>query len=191
MPSIISRSSLDVPRSTRRQRGPSHADRPRAGRDHVRREHIRAHERFALGRYTDSHGRPRELIAQPGLAESVLVVDRDAATLGDCRLVAHLGADEPPENATIVSGCYLRQVRGDGRRCRRLLAKDFQKLTIRRRSGPRYRQRGVGGGCSTGGWAGARLPAGMSARGYVDSGASLAPPGVRASRGRVADGQRA
>jgi hypothetical protein len=67
----------------------------------------------ALGRYADPEGRPREVLALPGHAGSVLVVDRDAATFGDRRLVAHLAADEPPENASVVCHHYLQ----DPRRC--------------------------------------------------------------------------
>ena len=37
----------------------------------------------------------------------MLVVDRDALTLGDCRLVAHLAADEPVQNAALVCDHYL------------------------------------------------------------------------------------
>lgn len=125
MTSIISRSFPDTARSASRQRGTSHVERPHASRDHRRRERNRSHEQSTLGRYTDSHGHPREVIARPGLAGSVLVIDRDAATLGDRRLVAHLGADEAPENAVVASGCYLQQVRRDGCRCRRLVPEDF------------------------------------------------------------------
>jgi hypothetical protein len=53
----------------------------------------------------------------------VLVVDRDALTLGDRRLVAHLAVDEPAENAALVCAHYLRDVsRG---RCRRVTAEDL------------------------------------------------------------------
>ncbi len=117
-------SPLDASRTTH-QRGTSRAGRSQAGGARVRRPPTHAHRRPALGRYTDLHGRIRELIARPGLAGSVLVVDLDAATLADRRLVAHLGADEPPENAAIVSDCYLRQVLRDGCRCRRLTPGDL------------------------------------------------------------------
>jgi hypothetical protein len=62
----------------------------------------------ALARYTDPGGRLREVLARPGHAGSVLVLDRDATTLGDRRLVAHLAADEPVENASLVCHHYLR-----------------------------------------------------------------------------------
>jgi hypothetical protein len=76
-----------------------------------------------LGRYADTTGRVREVIgARPGDG-SVLVVDRDAATLGDRRLVAHLAMDEPTENAALVCAHYLEDAsRG---RCRRVSAEDL------------------------------------------------------------------
>ena len=64
------------------------------------------------------------MIAQPGLAGSVLVVDRDVATLGDRRLVAHLAADEPTGNAALVCSCYLQEAPGRRCRCRPLTRED-------------------------------------------------------------------
>ena len=61
-----------------------------------------------LGRYIDPAGRPREIVMRRGFAGSSLVIDRDAATLGDRRLVAHLAADEPARNATLVCNAYVR-----------------------------------------------------------------------------------
>jgi hypothetical protein len=77
-----------------------------------------------LGRYTDHRGRTRELLVQAGARGSVLVVDRDQATLEDSRLIAHLGPDEPAENAAIVCAEYLRSARADRCRCRALTAED-------------------------------------------------------------------
>lgn len=77
-----------------------------------------------LGRYVDRHGRPREIVARLGHAGSVLVLDRDAHTLGDRRLVAHLGADEPRENAALICHHYLHDPRG--RRCRALTDEDLR-----------------------------------------------------------------
>ncbi len=77
----------------------------------------------SLARYTDAEGRLREVLARPGHAGSVLVLDRDALTLGDRRLVAHLAADEPPENAALVGRHYVRDPRG--RRCRPLAPEDL------------------------------------------------------------------
>ena len=76
-------------------------------------------ERRLLARYADRQGRTREVLASGAAAGTVLVVDRDAATRGDGRLVAHLAADEPPENAELVCRIYLhdpRSARPVGRR---------------------------------------------------------------------------
>lgn len=77
-----------------------------------------------LARYFDLGGRARELLVLPGHAGSVLVLDRDAATLCDRRLVAHLAADEPSENAEIVCRHYLEDVHG--RWCRRVRREDLE-----------------------------------------------------------------
>jgi hypothetical protein len=74
-----------------------------------------------VGRYTDPWGQEREIICQPGAGGSVLVIDRLAATCMDARLVAHVAADEPAQNAQIVGSLYLT----DERRCRcRLLTQN-------------------------------------------------------------------
>lgn len=73
--------------------------------------------------YLDDCGRRRELLTLPGHGGSVLVLDRDAGTLRDRRLVAHLGADEPKENAALVCELYLRDV--SGRWCRRVQPQDL------------------------------------------------------------------
>lgn len=77
-----------------------------------------------LADYVDTKGRARELLALPGHAGSVLVLDRDAASLGDRRLVAHLAADEPCENAEIVCRQYLED--RTGRWCRRVQREDLK-----------------------------------------------------------------
>lgn len=76
-------------------------------------------------RYRDCDGEIREIVVRPGRAGSVLVIDRDAATREDRRLVAHLAADEPRTNASLICRDYLR---GDpiGRRCRRVTAADLR-----------------------------------------------------------------
>ncbi|MCW3028010.1 MAG: hypothetical protein JWN81_1221 [Solirubrobacterales bacterium] len=81
----------------------------------------------SLARYIDGDGRPREVITRPGFAGSVLVVDRDADTLADRRLVAHLGADEPQENAAIVCDHYLEGTQIDGVACRLLSGEDLRR----------------------------------------------------------------
>ncbi len=80
--------------------------------------------RTPLARYTDRRGRPREVIVRRGLAGSALVVDRDAITHEDCLLVAHLCADEPPQNAQLVCANYIHDVRTRAMRCRRLSDSD-------------------------------------------------------------------
>lgn len=60
-----------------------------------------------LARYSDPHGRLREVLTRPGSGGTVLVIDRDASTRGDRRLVAHLAADEPPANAALICRDYL------------------------------------------------------------------------------------
>jgi hypothetical protein len=77
-----------------------------------------------LGRYLDGEGRLRQVVALPGAGGSVLVVDRDATTLCDRRLVAHLAADEPPENAALVCEQYLCDPAG--RWCRRVQPGDLE-----------------------------------------------------------------
>jgi hypothetical protein len=79
-----------------------------------------------LGRYSDAQGRLRQVVALPGAGGSVLVVDRDATTLCDRRLVAHLAPDEPPENAALVCEHYLRDT--DGHWCRCVTAEDLEAV---------------------------------------------------------------
>jgi hypothetical protein len=79
-----------------------------------------------LGRYVDPDGHKREILADPGPAGSVLVIDRDAVTQGDPRLVAHLAADEPAENAAIVCTHYLHDAPRARGRCRRLTIEDVR-----------------------------------------------------------------
>lgn len=73
--------------------------------------------------YTDAAGRLRELVIRPGAHSSLLVLDRDPATLCDRRLVAHIPADEPAENALLICRMYMREA--GGRPCRRLTAEDL------------------------------------------------------------------
>jgi hypothetical protein len=77
-----------------------------------------------LGRYSDPAGRPREVVALAGCAGSVLVVDRDVSTLGDRLLVAHLGAEEPRANASLVCRHYLQDPAA--RWCRSVSARDLE-----------------------------------------------------------------
>jgi hypothetical protein len=124
MTSMISRPSPAPARSARPESGAS----TRVRDAHARREHGTPRERRALGRYVDWLGRPREVVARGGSAGSVLVVDRDAVTLGDRRLVAHLAADEPAENAAVVCKRYLQEARGGRCRCRLLTPEDSRTV---------------------------------------------------------------
>ena len=79
-----------------------------------------------LGTYRDRTGRDRVVIARPGVGGSVLVIDQDAQTLTDRRLVAHLAADEPAVNARVVAEVYLAD--DAGRRARALEDRDWATL---------------------------------------------------------------
>jgi hypothetical protein len=83
----------------------------------------RARDGQLLGRYTDHLGNAREVILRRGAAGSTLVVDRDGASHGDLRLVAHLAADEPAGNAALLCDSYLADTSRRSR-CRRLTAED-------------------------------------------------------------------
>jgi hypothetical protein len=78
----------------------------------------------SLCSYTDPRGFAREIVSRRGADGSRLVIDRLAHTLGDERLLAHLSADEPIENARIVSALYLADERRP--RCRRLASDDLK-----------------------------------------------------------------
>src|SRR3954447_18947761 len=60
-----------------------------------------------LGTYRDRAGRDRAVIARPGVGGSVLVIDQEAQTITDRRLIAHRAADEPAVNARVVAELYL------------------------------------------------------------------------------------
>lgn len=81
-----------------------------------------------LGGYADAWGRPREVVARSGRAGTVLVIDRDAREGREERLIAHLAADEPTENAALVCHGYLRGGLGPDSRCRLLTAEDARTL---------------------------------------------------------------
>jgi hypothetical protein len=100
------------------------AARPR--NRHRRRTARIAPQPESLGSYTEPRGLEREIVCHRAADGSRLVVDRLAHALGDERLLAHLSADEPIENARIVSALYL----ADGRRprCRRLTSEDLKTV---------------------------------------------------------------
>src|SRR3954447_5360352 len=77
-----------------------------------------------LGAY-DRDGRRREIVTRPGAYGSVLVIDEDAQTLADRRLVAHLPCDEPTANAVLVCRLYLADPHG--RVARAVVADDWRR----------------------------------------------------------------
>jgi hypothetical protein len=83
-----------------------------------------APESRQLASYRDCDGREREVIASGGASASTLVIDRQAGTHEDARLVAHLAADEPSENATVVCERYLRDLAAGVAGCRALTTQD-------------------------------------------------------------------
>lgn len=99
---------------------PSHR-RPRE------RSRLDSRDQRLLGRYTDRRGNAREVLARAGAAGSVLVLDRDRVTGTDLRLVAHLAADEPAENAALVCASYLSDTAVARHRCRALTDEDLHR----------------------------------------------------------------
>jgi len=89
-----------------------------------------APDRAPLGRYTDARGALREIVAIPGAAGSVLVVDRDLLGMADARLVAHLCADEPTGNAAVAARLYLGESDRERPRCRALCAADTRRIPL-------------------------------------------------------------
>jgi hypothetical protein len=127
--SLSNRPSPGPHRPTRR--GPHAPSRPdRSSLRHAGKPQREPRSRRRLGGYVDDEGRPRELITRNGIAGSVLVLDRDAETLGDRRLVAHLGADEPAGNAAIVCRQYLEDTTGARGRCRALMPEDLRSALL-------------------------------------------------------------
>jgi hypothetical protein len=132
----------------RSRRTGANSARARAARPQGPRPHA---PRRRLGSYLDAKGRLREVIARRGSGGSVLVLDRDVATRGDRRLVAHLGADEPVANALLVCRHYLAGDPGGGPRCRALTRADAEAIPFpedahtRGRGDPRARARELAG----------------------------------------------
>ena len=89
-------------------------------------DHSTGENRDVLGQYVNQSGQPHEIVACPGAGDSVLVVDRDAVTLGQPQLVAHLACDEPAENARLICEQYLADEAG--RWCRRVVSEDLDVI---------------------------------------------------------------
>jgi hypothetical protein len=81
-----------------------------------------------LRRYLGPDGAAREILARPAAAGTVLVVDRKLDG-DDERLLAHLAADEPARNASLVCRSFL-SVEPARRRCRALQAADEQAVPL-------------------------------------------------------------
>jgi hypothetical protein len=106
------------------------SDRPRrrTAASGPARRRARCRRRHVLGDYLDWRGRPRELVARPGAQDSILVLDCDATTHEDSRLIAHLAPDEPVSNADIVVRCFLDQAARGRCRCRALTRDDLRAV---------------------------------------------------------------
>lgn len=78
-----------------------------------------------LTRYRDRSSNLREVIALGGVGATTLLVDRNALSGGDGRLLAHLGPEEPARNAAIVCTDYLRRLTREPLACRRLRPSDL------------------------------------------------------------------
>ena len=85
-----------------------------------------------LASYLDTSGRSREIVTRPGHAGSLLVIDRDLATRGHLRLVAHLAADEPAGKALVVCHDFLHPARAGSRGCRAVTAADARRDPLER-----------------------------------------------------------
>lgn len=66
-----------------------------------------------LARYRDETT-PREVVLQRAAHGTMLVIDRRDGPADDQRLIAHLAADEPPQNADLVCADYLHRLRTAG-----------------------------------------------------------------------------
>lgn len=119
---MTSTSTSTFPAGSKRVWRESHASTAR--RRSRRRREQNGRERPPLGAYLDRRGDAREVIARAGAAGSTLVIDRDRATHGDARLLAHLAADEPAENAALICRRYLEDAMADASRCRLLTVED-------------------------------------------------------------------
>jgi hypothetical protein len=78
-----------------------------------------------LASYTDAEGARHELMAWGGAASSTLVVDHELSRRAAPRLVAHLAADEPAENAMVLCEEYLPRARTGVCRFRELEPEDL------------------------------------------------------------------
>jgi hypothetical protein len=80
----------------------------------------------SLATYTTRSGELREIVCLTSAAETSLVIDRGPDGTSDARLLAHLAADEPPDNARRISDLYLADT--GARPCRSLTSEDLQRV---------------------------------------------------------------
>ena len=92
MPLTVAPQRSIASRTTRTHIGPRAAQPDRVHR----RERVMPAEGEPLATYVDADGRTREVVQRRGASGSVLVIDRDATTLGERRLVAHIAAMVTP-----------------------------------------------------------------------------------------------
>jgi hypothetical protein len=123
-PSVTRQATRPKTRVTSRTGSAGVRSRSKTGPSARAKRGVGRYESGLLGRYIDPKGALRRVVALPGARGSVLIVDRDAITLGDRRLVAHLAADEPQENAAVTCEHYLRDAAG--RWCRRVVPEDLE-----------------------------------------------------------------
>lgn len=108
MSAIASSTAQPAPGSVRDRGAPHRARGPLA--------------REPLGTYVAADGERRQVVCRRGAGGSALVIDQ-RTDAGDRRLVAHLAADEPPDNAALVCELYLADP--EGRRARALSDLDW------------------------------------------------------------------
>lgn len=120
MPLTVAPQRSIASRTTRTHIGPRAAQPNRVHR----RERTMPAEGESLATYVDADGRTREVVQRRGASGSVLVIDRDATTFGERRLVAHIAADEPARNARIACEQYMSDPAG--RWCRRVTPDDLR-----------------------------------------------------------------
>jgi hypothetical protein len=117
-PDQTSAGSCRLPRGQRRRRLPAQR-RPPSGARHRGRDERR------LAAYELDGCAAREIVERPGAHGSRLVVDCEAGTHRDDRLVAHLACDEPSGNAEVVCASYLAALPAAPPRCRRMTEDDL------------------------------------------------------------------
>jgi len=106
-------------------------------------------------------GPTRELIARGGAAGSTLLIDREASTGADERLIAHLPADEPPANAALICSLYA-EAAPERRRCREVTERDALAIPLQEASPPADREQSLSVETPGASFRLARLPSRMS-----------------------------